>query len=678
MSNQPAAAATNNAGAQSAHPYRELTFRAVIIGGLITLIFTAANAYLGLKVGLTFATSIPAAVISMAILRYFHDHTVVENNIVQTIASAAGTLSAIIFVIPGLVMVGYWSGFPYWETTAVCMVGGILGVMYSIPLRRALVTGSDLPYPEGVAAAEVLKVGDESGSAEENHRGLLVIIWGGLASAGMALLTALKAAAGSLSLNFKIGAGGTMIGGSLSLALMGVGHLVGPAVGIAMLVGLLLSYGILLPILTQGQVAGQDLGDVVNTVFAHDVRMIGAGAMAVAAVWTLLKIIGPILRGIADSLKSSKLRETGNQVPLTEQDIPFKYVAGITLLSMIPIGLLLWNFLRDSPISHHLVALIILSILFVLVLGLLIASICGYMAGLIGASNSPISGVGIIVIIAASLLILLVTGNTSQTHPTELTAYALFTTAIVFGIATISNDNLQDLKTGQLVGATPWKQQVALIIGVIFGSLVIPPVLQLLMTSFGFSGMEGVDETTALQAPQATLLSTIAKGIFGGDMNWQLFGLGALIGIVIVIIDEIMGRVSRFNLAPLAVGMGMYLNITTTLVISLGALVGWIYNRWAQRQEKAEQSKRLGVLLATGLIVGDSLFGILNAGIIGATSNADALGIIPDSFEPVAKVVGVVGFVGLLAVSYRWVMKKSSESALTPASEINDSSRDKA
>lgn len=678
MSNQPAAAATNNAGAQSAHPYRELTFRAIVVGGLITLIFTAANAYLGLKVGLTFATSIPAAVISMAILRYFHDHTVVENNIVQTIASAAGTLSAIIFVVPGLVMVGYWSGFPYWETTAVCMVGGILGVMYSIPLRRALVTGSDLPYPEGVAAAEVLKVGDENGSAEENHRGLLVIIWGGLASAGMALLTALKAAAGSLSMNFRIGAGGTMIGGSLSLALMGVGHLVGPAVGIAMLVGLLLSYGILLPILTQGQVAGQDLGDVVSTVFAHDVRMIGAGAMAVAAVWTLLKIIGPILRGIADSLKSSKLRETGNQVPLTEQDIPFKYVAAITLLSMIPIGLLLWNFLRDSPISHHLVALIILSILFVLVLGLLIASICGYMAGLIGASNSPISGVGIIVIIAASLLILLVTGNTSQTHPTELTAYALFTTAIVFGIATISNDNLQDLKTGQLVEATPWKQQVALIIGVIFGSLVIPPVLQLLMTSFGFSGMEGVDETTALQAPQATLLSTIAKGIFGGDMNWQLFGLGALIGVVIVIVDEIMGRVSRFNLAPLAVGMGMYLNITTTLVISLGALVGWIYNRWALRQEKAEQSKRLGVLLATGMIVGDSLFGILNAGIIGATSNADALGIVPDSFAPVAKVVGVVVFVGLLAVSYRWVMKKSGESESASASEINDSSQSEA
>ena len=198
------------------------------------------------------------------------------------------------------------------------------------------------------------------------------------------------------------------------------------------------------------------------------------------------------------------------------------------------------------------------------------------------------------------------------------------------------------------------------------------------MTSFGFSGMEGVDETTALQAPQATLLSTVAEGIFGGDMNWQLFGLGALIGVVIVIVDEIMGRVSRFNLAPLAVGMGMYLNITTTLVISLGALVGWIYNRWAQRQEKAEQSKRLGVLLATGMIVGDSLFGILNAGIIGATSNADALGIVPDSFAPVAKVVGVVVFVGLLAVSYRWVMKKSGESESASASEINDSSQSEA
>ncbi|MCI6585072.1 MAG: oligopeptide transporter, OPT family [Mobiluncus sp.] len=662
-------------GGNVAHPYRELTIRAVIVGGLITLIFTAANAYLGLKVGLTFATSIPAAVISMAILRYFKDHTVVENNIVQTIASAAGTLSAIIFVIPGLVMVGYWSGFPYWETTAVCIVGGILGVTYSIPLRRALVTGSDLPYPEGVAAAEVLKVGDESGSAEENHRGLMVIIWGGIASAAYSLLAAMKAVAGSLSMPFKVGAGGTMVAGSFSLALMGVGHLVGPAVGVAMMVGFLLSYGILLPVLTQGRLGDGELGDVVSAVFAQDVRMIGAGAMAVAAVWTLLKIIGPIIKGIKESLASSSKRNAGEKLPITEQDIPFKYVVIITLASMIPIGLLLWNFLRNSPISQHLPALIFLSIIFTLLIGLIVASICGYMAGLIGASNSPISGVGIIVVVAAALLILLVTGSEHQTHPTELTAYTLFTAAIVFGIATISNDNLQDLKTGQLVGATPWKQQVALIIGVIFGSIVIPPVLQLLMGSFGFldvngelvGGHAGSTLENALQAPQATLLSAISNGIFGGSMNWSLFGIGAIIGVVVVIIDEILGRTTRFHLAPLAVGMGMYLNISTTLIITIGAFVGRAYNMWAAKQTNPEQSKRYGVLLATGLIVGDSLFGILNAAIIGATGNADALGVVPDVFEPFGKILGFIIFVGLLVACYRKVKQVSRESAKSGA-----------
>lgn len=658
-----------NESVKKSSSVKELTIRAVIIGGLITLIFTAANAYLGLKVGLTFATSIPAAVISMAVLRKFKDHTVIENNIVQTIASAAGTLSAIIFVIPGLVMVGYWSGFPYWETTAVCIVGGILGVMYSIPLRRALVTGSDLPYPEGVAAAEVLKVGDEHGSAEENHRGLLVIIWGSISSAAYALLTSLKAVAGSFSLPFKVGAGGTMIAGSFSLALMGVGHLVGPAVGIAMLVGFTLSYGVLLPVLTQGGDMSNGLDALINSTFAQDVRMIGAGAMAVAAIWTLLKIIGPIVKGIKESLASSSKRKAGETLPLTEQDIPFKYVAIITLLSMIPIGILLWLFLQDSPISHHLVALVLLTIIFTLLIGLIVASICGYMAGLIGASNSPISGVGIIVVVIAALLILLVTGDEAQTHPTELTAYTLFTTAIVFGIATISNDNLQDLKTGQLVGATPWRQQVALIIGVIFGSIVIPPVLQLLMGSFGFldvngalvGGPAGGSVDNALQAPQATLLSAISSGIFGGSMQWNLFGIGAAIGVAVVIIDEILGKTTRFHLAPLAVGMGMYLNISTTLIIAIGALVGWVYDRWAAQQTNVERSKRMGVLLATGLIVGDSLWGILNAAIIGTSGNADVLGIVPPAFAPVANVLGPVVFIAILAMLYRYAKAKSLE-----------------
>ena len=302
---------------------RELTVRGIILGGLITLVFTAANVYLGLKVGLTFATAIPAAVISMSILRYFANHTVVENNIVQTIASAAGTLSAIIFVLPGLIMVGWWTGFPYWITVAVCAIGGILGVMYSIPLRRALVTGSDLPYPEGVAAAEVLRVGDTTQGAEENRGGLRIILIGSVVAAAFNLLANLKLISNSLAGAVKVGAGGTMWGASLSLALIGVGHLVGLTVGIAMLIGLVISFGIILPIQSNGNLpAGETLLDGVSSIFSSDVRFVGAGAIAVASIWTLLKIIGPIIKGIKTAMVSARTRRKGSSVELTEQDIP--------------------------------------------------------------------------------------------------------------------------------------------------------------------------------------------------------------------------------------------------------------------------------------------------------------------------------------------------------------------
>ena len=640
---------------------RELTLRAVILGGIITLVFTAANVYLGLKVGLTFATSIPAAVISMAILRKFAHHSIVENNIVQTIASAAGTLSAIIFVLPGLIMIGFWTGFPYWTTAFVCAIGGILGVTYSIPLRRALVTGSDLPYPEGRAAGEVLKVGDEQGSAEENRRGLHVILAGSLASAGFALLAAMKGVAGSLTTYFKFGAGATTIGGSLSLALIGVGHLVGMSVGIAMIVGLIISFGILLPWKTAGSMdSGEALADIVDGTFSADVRFIGAGAMAVAAVWTLVKIIGPITKGIKDSLASSRARHDGQEVDITERDIPFPVVAGVTVASMIPVGLLLWLFVKDSSIMHHTGSLVLLSILYVLLVGLIVASICGYMAGLIGASNSPISGVGIIVVLSSALLIKAVTGNESDTNAEALVAYTLFTAAVVFGIATISNDNLQDLKTGQIVGATPWKQQVALIIGVLFGSAIIPPVLQLMMTGFGFAGAPGAGPD-ALAAPQAALLSSVADGIFGNSLDWSLIGLGALIGVGVIIVDEILRKTTRFSLPPLAVGMGMYLPISLTLIIPVGAALGLFYDKWSEKRANPEASKRLGVLVATGLIVGESLFGVLNAGIIAATSNGDALAIFPESFASVANWLGPIVFVLAIAGCYRYVQSKARE-----------------
>ncbi len=474
---------------------RELTVRGIILGGLITLLFTAANVYLGLKVGLTFATSIPAAVISMAILRFLSGATILENNIVQTIASAAGTLAAIIFVLPGLVIVGWWQGFPYWTTAAVCFIGGTLGVMFSVPLRRALVAGSDLPYPEGVAAAEVLKVGSRAGEgAEENQRGLRTILLGSLISAGFSLLGAMKLAALEVSKNFKLGAGATGVSGSLSFALIGVGHLVGLSVGVAMFIGMVIAWAGLMPALTAAQGLTGPVDDVVGMVFSQQVRFIGAGTIGVAALWTLLKIVGPIVKGIKGSIASSRARGAGEVVELGERDLSFGIVAGTILGSLIPIAGLLWFFAQSGPIAANPVGVIFATLLFVLFVGAIIAAVTGYMAGLIGASNSPVSGVGILAIIAASLMLLLFFGrNHSEADTAALVAYALFTTAIVFSVATISNDNLQDLKTGQLVGATPWMQQLALVIGVGFGSLIIPPVLDLLNQAFGRRPALGFD-----------------------------------------------------------------------------------------------------------------------------------------------------------------------------------------
>jgi oligopeptide transporter, OPT family len=647
--------------APTAPGVRELTIRGVVIGGLITLVFTAANVYLGLKVGLTFATSIPAAVISMAILRNFRDHSVVENNIVQTIASAAGTLSAIIFVLPGLVMIGWWTGFPYWQTALVTALGGVLGVMYSIPLRRALVTGSDLPFPEGVAAAEVLRVGDSAEGAQENRRGLMVIIVGSLLSAGFSLLAAMKVVAGNIERAFRVGSGGSMVSAGLSLALIGVGHLVGITVGIAMIVGLVISFGVMLPLRTAGRIpAGDDLGEAVSTIFSSDVRFVGAGAMAIAAVWTLVKIALPIGRGIKEALASTRARESGAEVPVVERDLSVRVVAGVTLASMLPIGLLLWLFVRNTPIAHHAAGMVVVSILFVLLIGLAVAGVCGYMAGLIGASNSPISGVGILIAITAALLIKVVHGAQMPGQGDALIAYTLFTAAVVFGVATISNDNLQDLKTGQLVEATPWKQQVALVIGVVFGSLIIPPVLQLLNTSFGFAGAPGAT-SNALAAPQAALLSSLAKGVFGGDLDWGLLGLGIAIGAAVVVVDELLGRATGGGrrLPPLAVGMGMYLPMSLTLIIPVGALAGLIYDRWAEGTADPEGTKRLSTLAATGLIVGESLFGVVLAGVVAATGEDEPLAVVGPGFTTASEIIGTLLFAGTVLGLYLWVKRRS-------------------
>ena len=638
---------------------RELTLRGILLGGLITLLFTAANVYLGLKVGITFATSIPAAVISMAILRFVRGSTILENNIVQTIASAAGTLAAIIFVLPGLVMIGWWQGFPYWTTVAVCAIGGTLGVMFSVPLRRALVTGSDLPYPEGVAAAEVLRVGSGSvGGAEENAKGLAAIVAGSLASAGFALLAAMKLAAGELATAFRLG--GSAASGastSLSMALIGVGHLVGMTVGIAMLVGMLTSWAVLVPWLTSIQGVGADVAATVNGVFRSQVRFIGAGTIGIAAIWTLLKIIGPIIAGIRSAMAASaaraQRRDAGAHRARPADWHCRRHDPGLARANRRPPVVVLRRRAdrRRRAARHRRDA------------RLHAPDRRGHRRGLrlhggpdrrveqprVGRRHSRRARRG-----RAARVVLRHASDNAQ----ALTAYALFTTAIVFSIATISNDNLQDLKTGQLVGATPWKQQVALIIGVIFGSLVIGPVLDVLNSSFGFQGMPGAGPN-ALAAPQAALISSLANGVLGGDISWNLIGYGVLIGIVVIVIDEVLTRTSKYRLPPLAVGMGIYLPMALTLLIPVGAFLGWLYERGAARAANPEFARRMGVLAATGLIVGESLFGVAFAGIVAASGSDAPLAVVGEHFETYAIWIGPVLFATIIG----WLYARTKRSA---------------
>ncbi|BDE06400.1 oligopeptide transporter, OPT family protein [Vulcanimicrobium alpinum] len=644
----------------------ELTVRGLILGALITLVFTAANVYLGLKVGLTFASSIPAAVISMAVLRLFRNATIWENNIVQTIASAAGTLSSIIFVLPGLVMVGWWTGFPFWESFGICVVGGVLGVMYSVPLRRAMVTGSDLPYPEGVAAAEVLRVGaaavagGDAGDAavKENKAGLLTVAVASVASAAFVAIVATKIFAGEIARYARAGAAVTGIDTGLSLALIGVGHLVGLTVGIAMLAGIVLAWGVFVPILTAMHPQTGDIAAFANGVWRHQVRFIGAGAIGVAAIWSLGRLTGPVVRGVISSLAAARARRDDGDgaLPITERDLPFNTVLLISGLCLVPLAVLLVAFVHGTAIAGAVVPLVIGALVYVVLAGLVVAAVCGYMAGLIGSSNSPVSGLAILTVLGAALLLLLVVRPSEPPAAKALVAFALFVTAVVLNVATISNDNLQDLKTGQLVGATPWRQQVALIAGVIFGALVIPPVLDLLNHAYGFAGspMHGVT-SQPLAAPQATLISALANGVISGQLGWNLIGLGALVGLAIVAIDETLRRTVRRQFPPLAVALGIYLPMAVTLMVVVGAVAGKTYNAWVAGKPNADAARRLGVLLASGFIVGESIFGVLNAGIIVAANRDEPLALVGDGFTGPAEILGAIAFVAVVVFLYRWV-----------------------
>ena len=646
-------------------PRVELTVRGVILGIAITFAFTAANVFLGLKVALTFATSIPAAVISMALLRAFRNSTIVENNIVQTVASAAGAMASVVFVLPGLIMIGAWNDFPYWVTFGVCAAGGVLGVMYTIPLRRALVTNSPLPYPEGVAAAQVLTVGsgEHVGAAAEGRLGLLTISLGAIASAAYALITTTRVFAGEISGYFRTPNGGaTGLGAQASMALFGAGHLVGIAVGASMLVGLVVTWGVAVPVLTAMAPAAGTAADLAQNVWSHQVRFIGAGAIGVSAIWTLVKLAAPLWTGIRAAIAAQRQREAGGGAALarTEQDIPIGVMAVISLICLVPIAVILAVFLAGGPLGGLIVPLTVAALLYIVVAGFAVAAVCGYMAGLIGSSNSPVSGMAILSVLGAALLIAAIGLPILQGGDAKpLIAFSLLVTSVLIAVAVSANDNLQDLKTGQLVDATPWRQQVALLFGVIAGSAVIPVVLNLLNKAYGFAGANShAISATPLAAPQATLISTIASGVISHDLPWGLIGIGGLLGAALVVVDELLRRGGRYSLPPLGAALAIYLPSSVTAPVIAGAFAGWAYDRYVSGRPNGEVAKRLGVLLVSGYIVGDSLLNVANAGLIVATGNPAPLALVPEDFAPGKLLAGAV--YALLALGlYLWAIRRA-------------------
>ena len=636
---------------------KELTWRGIALGIALTFPFTAANMYLGLKVGLTIATSIPAAVISMAVLGLFSGSNIRENNIVQTVCSAAGTLSSVIFILPSLVIIGWWTGFPFWTSFLLCTAGGVLGVLFTIPLRRALVTQSDLPYPEGLAAAEVLKVGSDMRAENPQAReGLLAVAYGALAAAGLTVATAMRIAADGARGFFSTGgAAATGYSFSFSLALVGAGHLVGISVGLAMLVGILIAWAGAVPILTAMTPMHGDLASFVTGIWRNDVRFMGAGAMAVAAIWSLLRTMGPIVGGLKATMRvSGRALSLGDQ---TDRDMPFPIILTIGLASTAITTWLVWRFSGETGLTGSALGIALFSIPLILAGGFFVSAICGYMAGLIGSSNSPISGVGILAVVGTALGLAVLFGGHGDK---PLVAIALFITAILFAVACSSNNNLQDLKTGQLVAATPWRQQVALLAGVAAATVTVPFVLNLLAQAYGFAGAANLHTVTSqpLAAPQANLMAALAQGVIGGKLNWNMIEIGAAVGAGIVFLDEILRMAKLLRIPPLAVGLGIYLPMEATLPVVVGAVIGWLYNR----SIRSEHAERLGVLVASGMIVGESLFGVINAGLIVGFNKDAPLAIVSADFS-LAKLLAYAGFAGLLALLYGWLMRRARKAA---------------
>ena len=584
----------------------EITLKAVILGILLSMILAGANAYLGLFAGMTVSASIPAAVISMGVLSFFRRSNILENNIVQTAASAGESLAAgVIFTIPALVLLGYWTSFDYFEVAKIAAIGGVIGVLFTVPLRRALILVAKLKFPEGIATAEILKAGDEARSSTETDSsdGLKTIgiasIVGGLmklAQQGFAMWHA--AIEGATTVGRSIFG----IGSDLSPALISVGYIVGRNIGILVVTGGLISWAIAIPIYTAINGFEGDPLKAAWTIWNNKIRYLGVGAMVVGGIWSLVRLLNPLITGLKASIESIRQRSKGKELQRMEMDIPINYVGLALLVMLVPVFLLYIGIIQSAGIA------IVLSIV-MMVFGFLFSAVAGYMAGVVGSSNNPISGVTIATILFSSMLLLALLGTGSGVGA----AGAIMVGAVVCCAAAIGGDNMQDLKTGQLVGATPWKQQVMQIVGTLSAAIVLGLVLDILHTAYTIG-------SPTLSAPQATLMKSVADGVFSDNLPWDFVAIGALIGIVIILIDirqEMVG--ADFRVPVLAVAVGIYLPIELSVPIFIGGMI----NHIGQGAETERSGQKKGLLMASGLITGEALMGILVAVPIFITGNKD-------------------------------------------------------
>ena len=584
----------------------EITVKSVVLGILLSVILAGANAYLGLFAGMTVSASIPAAVISMGVLRFFKRSGILENNLVQTAASAGESLAAgVIFTIPALVLMGYWSDFDYLAIAEMSAVGGVIGVMFTIPLRRALIIEAKLTYPEGVATAEVLKAGDEARGSKEGSKHLGMILKAGLIGGILKLCQqgfGMWNQAAETAFGFRNARGGKTIfgiGGDLSPALLGVGYIIGLNISVLMIAGGLLSWMVVLPIYTSmsGQVTSISM-ESASLIWSTQIRYLGVGAMVVGGLWSIIKLVRPLINGIKASLEAHRSSDRGVEMASTEQDISMKWIIIVIAVSMIPLFLLYLDVLKSWPVTLLMTAVM-------MVFGFLFSAVAGYMGGLVGSSNNPISGVTIATILFSSLLLLLLLGKGSP----EGAAGAIIIGAVVCCAASIAGDNLQDLKAGYLLGATPWKQQIMQIVGTVSAAFALGITLDILHTAYTIG-------SETLSAPQATLMMSVAKGVFEGNLPWNMVGIGALLGIAIIAADLILEkRGAAFRMPVLAVAVGLYLPISLSVPVFIGGLISYF------TKERKHNESKSGLLFASGLITGEALLGILVAVPIFVTAN---------------------------------------------------------